>query len=144
MKSRKFLLPVSIHLNLHCFHLISQFPILLNGLIITRHGDNVGLFTSRGVQRILGRKGHPLNSNHRFDPLSIILISSTISLTKMSLISPANTLPGLHSFCHLSNVCGHMIENVLSYLCLLRWTDKSISKCSSGQDGVIVDSAPKT
>src|SRR3954469_19680843 len=64
MKSRKLLLPSSIHLNLHCFHLFSQFPILLSSLIITRHGDNVGLFTSREIQRILRRERHPLGIGH--------------------------------------------------------------------------------
>src|SRR3954465_9679590 len=104
MECGKLLLPSNIHLNMHYFHLFSQSSILIHSLVITRHGDNVGLLTSRGVQRIFRRERHPLSINHRFDPLSIILVSSTISLTKMFLISSTNTLPSLYSFCHLPTV----------------------------------------
>src|SRR3954464_12139260 len=106
MECRKLLLPSSIHLNMHCFHRFSQSSILLHSLVITRHGDDVGLFTSRGVQGIFRRERHPLHINHRFNPLSIIFVSSAISLTKMFFISPTYTLPSLYSFCHLPTVGG--------------------------------------
>src|SRR4051812_14556459 len=144
MKGRKLLLPISIHLNLHCLHLFSQFPILLNSLIIMRHGDDVGLCANRRVQRILNRERHPLGISHSFDPLSIVFISRTVPLTKMLLVSPTNVLPGLHSFFHLPSVGGYMIKKVFSNLRLLRRIDESISISSPSQDGIIIDPTSNT
>src|SRR4051812_9223614 len=88
---------------------------------------------------ILRGERHPLGIGHSLDPLRIVSISCIVSLSKMLLISPTNTLPSLHSFRYLSNVGGCMIENVLSNLSLLRRIDKSISISSPSQDGIIID-----